>query len=83
MLPQLDAANPPGVQGLVTGWKINVTVRSQSKKMNFKYFLNHQVVCLQDKSVPNDLMKVNATVVTNMACNDFLLGETICTDYPR
>ena len=32
MLPQLDAANPPGVQGLVTGWKINVTVRSQSKK---------------------------------------------------
>ena len=53
------------------------------QKMNFEYFLNHQVVCLQDKSVPNDLMKVNATVVTNMACNDFLLGETICTDYPR
>ena len=35
MLPQLDAANPPGVQGLVTGWKINVTVRSQSKKNEF------------------------------------------------
>ena len=28
-------------------------------------------------------MKVNATVVTNMACNDAMLGQMICTDYPR
>ena len=28
-------------------------------------------------------MKVNATVVANMACNDFMLGQMICTDYPR
>jgi len=37
----------------------------------------------QDKSTPNHLMKVNATVVANMACNDFMLGQMICTDYPR
>ena len=28
-------------------------------------------------------MKVDATVVSNMACNDFFLGQMICTDYPR
>lgn len=38
---------------------------------------------IEEKSFANPLMKVNATVVTNWACNDAMLGQMICTDYPR
>ena len=81
-LPLEDAANPVGIPGLVTGWTLGEQVR---QLWLLPLISSHQCfkTWLQDKSTPNHLMKVNATVVANMACNDFMLGQMICTDYPR